>query len=135
MLYHTTVSNTDGIRGQLTLSDHAPLQTKHPLADGDGLNPEQLIASAWATCLNATIQALLEAQGKPFASRVDVTVSLCKETEQAGYYFDLDAKAGIDQLPLEEAQHLIAQAHTRCPISKLLQGAQTLHLETVPYNT
>lgn len=133
MLYHTTASNTYGIAGQLNLSDHTPLQTKHPLADGDGLNPEQLIASAWATCLNATIQALLETQDKPLASKVDVTVSLCKEIEEPGYYFDVKAEASIDQLPLTEAQDLINQAHARCPISKLLQGAKTLHLETVPY--
>ena len=133
MLYQTRVSNQDGIRGQLHFSDNQELATKHPLEEGPGYNPEQLIASAWATCLNATIQALLEARGLHLESKVEIEVTLCREKEEPGYYFQVDAQAAIDQLSLEDAEAIIGQAHLRCPVSKLLVGAKTLTLKTVDY--
>ncbi len=133
MLYQTRVSNQDGIKGQLYFSDNQELATKHPLEEGPGYNPEQLIASAWATCLNATIQALLEARGLQHESKVEIEVTLCREKEEPGYYFPVDAQAAIDQLNLEDAEVIINQAHLRCPVSKLLVGAKTLTLKTVAY--
>ena len=103
------------------------------MEEGPGYNPEQLVASAWATCLNATIQALLEARGLHLESKVEIEVTLCREKEEPGYYFQVDAQAAIDQLSLEDAEAIIAQAHLRCPVSKLLVGAKTLTLKTVDY--
>ena len=134
MLYKTKASNQDGIHGRLVFSDNEAILTKHPLEDGPGYNPEQLVASAWATCLNATIQALLEARGQQLKSKVEIEVTLCREKNEPGYYFQVDAQAAIDQLSLEDAETIIAQAHLRCPVSKLLVGAKTLTLKTVAYN-
>ena len=134
MLYKTKASNQDGIHGRLIFSDNEAILTKHPLEDGPGYNPEQLVASAWATCLNATIQALLEARGQQLKSKVEIEVTLCREKNEPGYYFQVDAQAAIDQLSLEDAEVIIAQAHLRCPVSKLLVGAKTLTLKTVVYN-
>ena len=134
MLYKTKASNQDGIHGRLIFSDNEAILTKHPLEDGPGYNPEQLVASAWATCLNATIQALLEARGQQLKSKVEIEVTLCREKNEPGYYFQVDAQAAIDQLSLEDAEAIIAQAHLRCPVSKLLVGAKTLTLKTVAYN-
>ena len=134
MLYQTRVSNQYGIKGQLYFSDNQELATKHPLEEGTGYNPEQLIASAWATCLNATIQSILESKDLSHDSRVDITITLCEEKHEPGYYFQVDAQAAIDQLSLEDAEVIIAQAHLRCPVSKLLVGAKTLTLKTVVYN-
>lgn len=133
MLYKTKASNQDGIHGRLVFSDNEAILTKHPLEDGPGYNPEQLVASAWATCLNATIQALLEARGLHLESKVEIEVTLCREKEEPGYYFQVDAQAAIDQLSLEDAEAIIGQAHLRCPVSKLLVGAKTLTLRTVIY--
>lgn len=134
MLYKTKASNQDGIHGRLIFSDNEAILTKHPLEDGPGYNPEQLVASAWATCLNATIQSILESKDLNHDSRVDITITLCKEKHEPGYYFQVDAQAAIDQLSLEDAEAIIAQAHLRCPVSKLLVGAKTLTLKTVVYN-
>ena len=134
MLYKTKASNQDGIHGRLIFSDNEAILTKHPLEDGPGYNPEQLVASAWSTCLNATIQALLEARGQQLKSKVEIEVTLCREKNEPGYYFQVDAQAAIDQLSLEDAETIIAQAHLRCPVSKLLVGAKTLTLKTVAYN-
>ena len=132
MLYQTRVSNQEGITGHLHFSDNQDLATKHPLEAGSGYNPEQLIASAWATCLNATIQSILEAKGFHLASRVDVIVTLCKEETGAGhYYFQVDAEASIKGLDIKNADQIVKQAHLRCPVSKLLVGAKTVSVKTV----
>lgn len=134
MIYQTKVIKNDDINGQLIFSDNQPLATKHPLEAGQGYNPEQLIASAWATCLNATIQSLLEAKKIDALSRVDVAVTLCKEENGPGYYYFLvDAEAAIDGLDLSQAENIVKDAHLRCPVSKLLAGAKTLTLKTVEY--
>jgi organic hydroperoxide reductase OsmC/OhrA len=134
MIYQTKASKHDDINGYLYFTDNLPLPTKHPLGDGNGYNPEQLIASAWATCLNATIQSLLEAKRQNIDSKVDITVTLCKEEAGLGYYyFQVDAEAAIKGMNLTDAKEIVDQAHLRCPVSKLLAGAKTLTLKTVDY--
>lgn len=133
MLYQTKVTNSEGIKGTLSFSDNQPLLTQHPLTKGAGYNPEQLIASAWSTCLNATIQTVLTEKKYTNPSKVSIAVALCEEEGETGYYFQVDACAGIGGLSIEEARSIIEQAHLRCPVSKLLLGAKTLSLDVVNY--
>lgn len=133
MLYQTRVINQEGIKGNLTFSDNQPLRTQHPLTQDPGYNPEQLIASAWATCLNATIQTVLAERKQTHRSNVSITVTLCQETIEVGYYFQVEAQAGIEDMTIEEATTVIHQAHGRCPVSKLLAGAKPLTLDIVNF--
>lgn len=135
MLYQTTIKKNDDLNGCLHFSDNASLSTQHPLTDHPGYNPEQLIGAAWATCLQATIQTILEEKGYSLQSKTTITVSLCPEKENKGYYFDVLAQASIEHLPLSEVESIIHAAHKRCPVSKLLQGSKTLRLEVVPFDT
>lgn len=132
MLYQTTVTNQDGIKGWVQVSDNDPLQTSHPLKEESGYNPEQLIGAAWSTCFNATLQAILAENGRAASpSRVTVQVSLEKETQQPGYYFQVQAQVAIAGLSAQDARPYVEQAHHRCPVSKLFQGATTVDLEVV----
>ncbi|MGT2910888.1 OsmC family protein [Streptococcus cameli] len=135
MIYKTIVTNQDGITGQLTYSDNQPLTTQHPLTDDPGYNPEQLVGSAWATCLNATIQTILAEEKIQARSQVTVSVELCKEKEEAGYYFSVKGMAAIESLDMDKAQKLVEKAHQRCPVSKLLGQTKTVELVTVPYSS
>ncbi|MGT2800690.1 OsmC family protein [Streptococcus marmotae] len=136
MLYSVTATNHDGIHGSVSLSSEKSVQTAHPLTKEEGFNPEELMATAWATCLNATIQALLESQKQGRQSRVEVTCELHREsTLGKGYYFQVNAKASIEGFSLEEAESLVQQAHQRCPISKLISQSQTISLQTVEWDT
>ncbi|EMC60237.1 OsmC family protein [Streptococcus mutans] len=130
MIYQTIATNSQGLRGRLDFSDHASIETQHPLDKGTGFNPEQLIASAWATCLNATIETLLEAQGKSkHSSKVEVRATLNKETSKPGYYFALDARVTIAGMTVAQAEKIVKEAHQRCPVSKLLQQSPTVTLK------
>lgn len=135
MIYQVTAHNQDGIDGQVTLSSGKIVETSHPLNDLPGFNPEELMGLAWSTCLNATIQALLERQiTPPPLSKVDVTVSLVSEGLGQGYAFELEARAAIQGLSLKEADHYVQAAHKRCPVSKLIAASPTIRLKTVDWD-
>ncbi|MER0122816.1 OsmC family protein [Streptococcus sp. ZJ93] len=136
MLYSVTATNQEGIHGQVILSSQKSVQTAHPLTTDEGFNPEELIATAWTTCLNATIQALLESQKQSNQSRIEVTCELHREVAiGTGYYFQVNAKASIEGFTLEGAERLVQQAHSRCPVSKLINQSQTISLQTVEWDT
>lgn len=128
-LYQTKARNLHGVDGTVELSSGKQVATNHPLGQGQGFNPEELIALAWSTCLNATIKALLEGRNLGHLdSRVDVIVSLEKEMTGSGFYFQVDGKVSIKGMGQEEGQKIMQQAHKRCPVSKLMTKAETLSL-------
>lgn len=134
-LYTVSARNTEGIDGTVHLSNDKRVPTNHPLNDQPGFNPEELLALAWSTCLKATLDAILEAKAMPNMSYVEVQVDLEKEPVCPGYYFAVKGQASIDGIPLDEANALIQEAHSRCPVSKLIGQAQSVTLETVTYQS
>lgn len=62
MRYRTEAINRDGGDGIAGVPDGLTVTVSSPLnpdRDPSGTNPEQLLALAWATCLNATAQAVV----------------------------------------------------------------------------
>ena len=133
-LYTARVDNLGGTSGQVRIRDAAgvrlgatspdpdgvlSLPTGGPSAAASGFNPEQLLATAWSTCLGETLTVVLAEQGHRVESRVGVEVELRRDPA-GGYRFIPRAQVEIDELPAEEASRLIAAAHARCPVSKLL---------------
>ncbi|MDO4635469.1 MAG: OsmC family protein [Streptococcus sp.] len=129
-LYHVTAQNTKGINGDVILSNGKLVKTSHPLEVNEGFNPEELIALAWSTCLNATVKSLLSARHLGHLhSRVEVKVSLEKEPKLQGYYFQVDGLVSIKDLSQEEGESVLTEAHQRCPVSKLMTGSVSLTLK------
>lgn len=107
------------------------VRVANPLKDaGDtsATNPEQLLALAWATCLKATAQVLTDA-----AVRVRVEVELRDAEGRVGFEFHVTAVLAADGLSLDEAEALVAAAHARCPVSRLLHGASTVAVRAEAY--
>lgn len=128
-LYHVSAENTQGIIGEVQLSSGQLVKTSHPLGKEEGFNPEELIALAWSTCLNATVKAVLVEKGKGDTfSKVAVTVKLEKETSQNGFYFQIDGKVFISGMAQDEGESIMFEAHKRCPVSKLFSQSQTVSL-------
>lgn len=131
--YRTSASNTDGgtgvsrVPGGLEVQVSSPLDPLRPAGTSD---PEQLLALAWATCLNATAQAVLRGQRRT-AVRVDV--ELADATDRAGYEFHMIATVSAEGLDDEATRELAAAAHERCPVSRLLHGASTVQVTTERY--
>lgn len=132
-LYHTEIINDEGLNGKAKLLDGPSLLTSDPLKDLAGYNPEQLFGLSWATCLNATIEALLKARGAEARSKAEVHVDFCREEDGRGFYFDLKAFISVEGMELADVEKLAQSAHKRCPVSKIIGDYNHITLEVVPY--
>ena len=115
-IYQTTVENDMGILGE-TKGDLV-LRTSSPLSETPGTNPEQLVRLAYATCLNATIEAEEARRGLVHNSQVRVQVDLAKDVE--GYQFKLLVLVRIPEVNRTVAEEMLEIAKRRCPMEKLL---------------
>ena len=132
-LYHTEIINDEGLNGNVSVSDWEPLQTSDPLKDLAGFNPEQLFGLSWATCLNATIEALLKARKAEARSKAEVHVDFCREADGKGFYFDQKAFVSVEAMELAEVEKLAQSAHKRCPVSKIIGDYNHVTIEVVPF--
>ncbi|MDD7929707.1 OsmC family protein [Microbacterium thalli] len=124
--YRTSAFNDDGGTGVsrvpwgLSVAVSNPLQ---PDRDAGASNPEQLLALAWSTCLNATAQAIVRGAHRT-AVRVDVEM---RDAEaRGGFEFVATAFVSGEGLSETEAAELATAAHDRCPVSRLLHDAPTV---------
>lgn len=125
---HTADGNgVSRVVGGMEVSVSSPLS---PTFDTAATNPEQLLALAWATCLNATAQAIVEASVR---THVRVVVELHDRLPAPGYAFQVDAYLSVAGADVAESERVLAQAHARCPVSQLLSSASTVHVHTEVY--
>lgn len=131
--YRTQAINRDGGDGVARVPEGLTVSVSSPLrADRDpaGTNPEQLLALAWATCLNATAQTIVAGRSR---TAVRVEVELHDAAEGSGYEFRVDAHLSVEGASNEQAERVLTDAHARCPVSKLLKDAATVHVHTEAY--
>lgn len=127
MLYNVILENNNGVNDTVVSSSGISFDVSSPLNDLPGTNPEELIGSSWATCLNATIKAILQSRGYAnVKSRVRVHVTL--EKEKIGYYFTLTAIAAIDIPDESIVESIVNSAHLRCPVSKLIRHNENVNV-------
>lgn len=132
-IYETTLTNLNGTSGTVDAENGFSVGLLPVLkADSTHTNPEQLIGSAWATCLNATIISILKAKNLNLKSKVEVNVKLFFD-DITRYHFTLDAYASIESMDLEQAEKIIHTAHRFCPVSKLIGDKPGITLHTVKY--
>src|SRR5690606_38340485 len=91
-----------------------------PVVDPTASNPEQLLALAWSTCLNATAQAIVRGER---ATSVSVEVELHEAVGRIGFEFHATAFVSADGLDDAATQTFAEAAHLRCPVSRLLASA------------
>lgn len=131
--YRTEGVNRHGVNGISWVPGGLEVRVASPLGDaGDpsATNPEQLIALAWATCLNATAQAIVAGLRR---TNVRVEVELWDAVPGPGFEFHLDAYLSVEGVDSAEAERILAGADQRCPVSKLLREATTARVHTEPF--
>ncbi len=115
-----------GRSGQVKTEDNSiDLTLTRPTEMGgeeNGVDPENLFAAGYASCLSSSIEFLLQQQQKE-ASHLEVTAKvLLVGDESGGFKFKLDVKASIEGFDREEAQELLNQGLAFCPYSKAIKG-------------
>jgi osmotically inducible protein OsmC len=99
--------------------------------DGQGTNPEELIAAAHAGCFSMALAFQLSGAGHP-PEELATTAKLSMEQEGGGWrikaiVLQLRARVpGIEQAKFEE---LARAAKENCPVSKVLNATITLEAE------
>ena len=126
--YRTEAINRDGGDGVARITDGMAVEVSSPLGahvDESASNPEQLLALSWATCLNATAQTIVRGRQR---TAVRVVVELHPADPGPGFAFHVDAFLSVEGADAAEAEELLAAAHARCPVSKLIGAAATVHV-------
>lgn len=134
-LFSVEVVNEHALNGEAYVKDGLKVLISDPLDKVPGSNPEELFGLAWSTCLNATLQALLKGRGHANRSRVEVKVDFKRESDGRGFYFDLKALAAIEGYEEAQTRKMLAAAHRRCPVSKIIGDYPHIELNVMPFES
>lgn len=94
--------------------------------DGDGTNPEELVAAAHAGCFSMALShGLTEAGHAP--EQINTTATVHLESKDGGFHIpriELKSRARVPGINAEDFQRHAQTTKEECPISKLVQGAE-----------
>jgi osmotically inducible protein OsmC len=123
--WNGSLKEGDGTMSMASGAYEGPYSFQSRFEEGDGTNPEELLAAAHAGCFSMQLSGVLGAGGHdPESVETVATVHI----EKAGEGFEvtrikLDTKArvpGIDEAAFQEAAET---AKSTCPVSVLFKGA------------
>jgi osmotically inducible protein OsmC len=120
--------------GHLTVGDgvfEGAYSFKSRFEDGEGTNPEELIAAAHAACFAMAFSNILAENGHSPES-VDARARVVlKEVDGAPTIarIDLTAEGSVPGIDDDEYQRLAEQAKDGCPVSRALAGVSDIQLE------
>jgi lipoyl-dependent peroxiredoxin len=126
-------SLTEG-RGTMRMASGAyegPYSFQSRFEEGDGTNPEELIAAAHAGCFSMALSAGLGQAGhSPESVETEAVVHLDKVGEGfAITRIELRTRANVPGLSDEEFQQSAEAAKQGCPVSKALGGVESIELD------
>jgi osmotically inducible protein OsmC len=117
------------------------LPYSYPTRFGDevGLNPEELLAAAHASCLSMSVASTLEKNGfTPVQTETTATCTL-SSTDEGGYEVTnmrLHVRCEVPDIDDATYNRLVMEAHKNCPMSNLLQSGLNIEITTdlIPAN-
>ncbi|MET8331073.1 Ohr family peroxiredoxin [Streptomyces sp. NPDC005181] len=136
-IYTTTVTVSGGIARHGRASGRArsadgvlDLNLRMPAelgGDGQGTNPEQLFAAAFAACFHGSLSLVLrQAALDPAAISVAATVAFGRDPGDGGYLLHVDLVVKWPDVDPEIAAPLLKKADSLCPYTKMVgQGTPT----------
>ena len=125
----TAVSTGTGRDGHVETSDgKVSLDLAYPKevgGSGAGSNPEQLVAMGYAACFSGALSVVARRRGITLSS-AEVTCSVSLHKSDDDYSLSFDMVARLPAVAADEADAIVAEAHTVCPYSKAFtHGAPT----------
>jgi osmotically inducible protein OsmC len=114
-----------------TGSYEGPYSAQSRFEEGDGTNPEELIAAAHAGCFSMALSLVLGRAGyEPEGIDTEATVQIDKVGD--GFAITrivLNTRAQVPGIDEEEFQKHAEAAKEGCPVSQALGGVETIDLE------
>jgi osmotically inducible protein OsmC len=119
--------------GTVTVGDgvfEGPYSFASRFGEGDGTNPEQLIAAAHAACFTMALSNLLSGDGHvPDSLRTAARVQLRNiEGSPTLARMDLETEGRVPGVEEDEFRRYAEQAKETCPVSKALAGIPEIRL-------
>ena len=116
-------------KGTMTVGDNV-FEGKYSFAsrfeEGDGTNPEELLAAAHAGCFSMAFSGELGKAGfNP--QRIETTAKVNLVKAEQGFKIetvDLQTKASVPDIEENKFQELAQNAKNNCPVSQLFKGAK-----------
>jgi osmotically inducible protein OsmC len=113
-----------------------PYSFQSRFQEGDGTNPEELIAAAHAGCFSMALSGDLGRAGHE-AESVETTATVHLEKVEAGFGITrivLDTRARVPSIEEAEFQQVADGAKQNCPVSRALAAVPSIELnaELVP---
>jgi lipoyl-dependent peroxiredoxin len=108
-----------------------PYSAKSRFEEGDGTNPEELIAAAHAGCFSMAFAHELAQAGHPPDS-VETVAEVHLNPADGGFAInriDLRTRASVPGIDEQEFQTLGERAKAGCPVSKALAGVGEITLD------
>ena len=132
-LYNASATAQGGRRGHVETSDgllkldlSMPKELGGP--GGDGTNPEQLFAAGYAACFENALRRVAGQQKKDVTdASVTARVGIGRHPE-GGFGLEAELIADLPNLPREEAEALMQDAHGVCPYSRATRGNMDVKL-------
>ena len=119
-----TASATAGREGKATSPDgKINVQLSPPGSNGPGTNPEQLFAAGYSACFGGAIGAAASLAKVPLKmADIKVTATVRLHKDDSGFFIDATLDAELQGVDQQQAEALVAKAHTICPYSKATRG-------------
>ena len=94
-----------------------------PGSKGPGTNPEQLFAAGYSACFGGALGVAAGMEKIPLRGKdIKVTATVNLNQSEDGYFLSVTLNAELPGVDQEQAEALVAQAHTICPYSKATRG-------------
>jgi osmotically inducible protein OsmC len=93
---------------------------------GEGTNPEELIAAAHAGCFSMALAHGLEQEGY-MPERIHTTANVSIEKAENGFsigHIELETEAKVPDIEEQTFMEQAEAAKTNCPVSKVLAGTE-----------
>jgi lipoyl-dependent peroxiredoxin len=119
--------------GRITVGNgvfEGPYSFASRFGEGDGTNPEQLIAAAHAACFTMALSSLLSGEGHgPESLRTAAQVHLRNiDGRPTLARIDLETECSVAGLEESEFRRYAEQAKETCPVSRALAGIPEIGL-------
>jgi lipoyl-dependent peroxiredoxin len=108
-----------------------PYSFESRFEEGEGTNPEELIAAAHAGCFSMALSAELGRAGHS-AESVETTAKLHLEKVEGGFgitRIELDTRARVPGVSDDEFQQIAEGAKKGCPVSRALAAVESIELQ------
>jgi osmotically inducible protein OsmC len=125
-----TLQEGQGTMRMASGSYEGPYTFQSRFQEGDGTNPEELIAAAHAGCFSMALSGDLGRAGHEPES-VETTATVHIEPVEQGFgitRIELDSRARVAGIDEGEFQRIAEGAKENCPVSKALGGVDSIEL-------